>query len=164
MIPGNPTVITATEIVDRGVTVRGINFKAVPVMESVIHKESPLDNAMYTFEADGIRIAHMGDVGNPLTPEQLERLQGTHVLLALTGGPPTIELDDLEAVIETVQPQVAIPMHYAVKGVDMGMLDVTAFTGRFPKDQIFWAKRTEIELTPDILPTMRRVVVLEPSC
>ncbi|MBM3775952.1 MAG: MBL fold metallo-hydrolase, partial [Acidobacteria bacterium] len=95
MIPGNPTVITATEIIDGGITVRGIHFRAVPVLESVIFKESPLDNAMYCFEAEGIRITHMGDVGNPLDAEQLEALEGTDLLLALTGGPPTIDLDDL---------------------------------------------------------------------
>lgn len=50
------------------------------------HKEDPVENAMYRFELGGVSILHLGDLGNPLTGEQLARLRGrVDILLALTG-------------------------------------------------------------------------------
>jgi L-ascorbate metabolism protein UlaG (beta-lactamase superfamily) len=78
----------------------------------------------------------MGDVGNPLDEEQLEFLSGTDLLFALAGGHPTIELDDLEQVIEKIHPKLVIPMHFRVPGPEFFMLPVDEFAGRFPENQV----------------------------
>ena len=66
MIPGSPTVATATEIIDDGLTVQGIRFDAVGVKEYSEHPthETPLDNAMYTIRPEGLWVGHMGNVGH----------------------------------------------------------------------------------------------------
>src|SRR5437588_2741150 len=98
-VPGNPAIINALEITNGGREVKGVRFQSVAVMESLIHKTDPDENAMYTFELEGIRIGHMGDVGNRLQGAELDLLRGVDVLLALTGGPPVIELSDLQAAL-----------------------------------------------------------------
>lgn len=163
MIRGEPKVVTATDIVDSGATVQGLTISAIPVLESLIHKDSPLDNAMYRFTVEGIRISHMGDVGNPLTDEQLEALANTDVLLALTGGPPTIELDDLYQAIEVLKPRLVIPMHYKLPGTRLKMLPITEFTRRFPEEAVEWVNGPEIELSRHTLPHETRVAVLKSS-
>jgi L-ascorbate metabolism protein UlaG (beta-lactamase superfamily) len=163
MIRGEPEVVTATDIVDSGATVQGLTISAIPVLESLIHKDSPLDNAMYSFTVEGIRISHMGDVGNPLTDEQLEGLADTDVLLALTGGPPTIELDDLYQAIEILKPRLVIPMHYKLPGTRLKMLPVTEFTRRFADEAVEWVDGPEIELSRNTLPHETRVAVLKSS-
>lgn len=56
-------------------------------------------------ELKGVSVLHLGDLGNPIPDEQLARLRGrVDILLALTGGPPTIELDDLDRAIEEIEP------------------------------------------------------------
>src|SRR5215217_4777955 len=66
MVPG------ALEIADTGpVEVNDVVFEALPTMESLTHKENPDENAIYRFELEGISILHLGDLGNPLTAEQL---------------------------------------------------------------------------------------------
>ena len=109
---------------------------------------------------------HLGDLGNPLTEEQLDRLRSrVDVLLAPTGGPPTIELDDLERAIEDIGPRVVIPMHYEIPKltVDGDILPVEAFTSRYPDEGVVNVGAPEVEFTPDTLPEGPRVYVLEPA-
>ena len=46
-------------------------------MESLKHKEGPDENAIYRFEVEGVSILHLGDLGNPLTNEQLAMSNST---------------------------------------------------------------------------------------
>ncbi|MEM9765769.1 MAG: MBL fold metallo-hydrolase, partial [Pseudomonadota bacterium] len=75
LVPGEHHVLDALDIVKAGgkQTIQGIEFTAMEAMEYEHHPdhEVPGQNAMYRFELDGIKIAHMGDVGNRLTPKQL---------------------------------------------------------------------------------------------
>jgi L-ascorbate metabolism protein UlaG (beta-lactamase superfamily) len=161
-VPGNPVILNALEIGEGGREVQGVRFDAVPVMESLVHKTDPDENAMYTFTLDGIRVGHMGDVGNPLKDAELELLRGVDVLLALTGGPPVIELPDLEAALAEIRPRVTIPMHFGTPKVKIArILDVEAFTSLFPSAMVQRPRRTEIELTRETLPKEPKIVVLE---
>jgi L-ascorbate metabolism protein UlaG (beta-lactamase superfamily) len=165
MVPGDPKVLNALEIARMGsVEVNGVVFEALPTMESLEHKESPDENAIYRFELDGISVLHLGDLGNPLTGEQLARLRGrVDVLLALTGGPPTIELEDLERAIEEIGPSVVIPMHYQIPKLKLDILPLEAFTSRYPEDAVKGVGATEVELSLDTLPRTLRIYVLDPA-
>jgi L-ascorbate metabolism protein UlaG (beta-lactamase superfamily) len=160
MVPGHPAVITATEILENGARFGNLNIKAIPVKESLIYKSEPLDNAMYRFELEGIQVAHMGDVGNRLSEEQLAALEGSDVLIAPVGGPPTIDLADLKDAITYLRPRIVVPGHYALPGSKSKMFPVTDFTALFPADEVKCIDRPEIVLTHDTLP-LRQVVVLQ---
>ena len=163
MISGSPDVVTATEIIDTGATVRGLEVTAIPVLESIVHKDSPLDNGMYRFTVDGIKVGHMGDVGNPLTAEQIEALRGVDVLFALAGGPPTIEIDDLAEALTKIKPRVVIPMHYKLPGTTLKMQPVTDLTDHFSADTVTWIDGPEIELSAETLPAETHIIVLKSS-
>ena len=52
MVPGDPKVLNAVEIASCGpvsgpVKVNGVKFEACPTMESLRHRESPDENAIY---------------------------------------------------------------------------------------------------------------------
>lgn len=163
MIPGDPIVVTATELEPEGVTVRGIPFTPIHARESLIHKERPRDNAMYRFTLDGLNIAHLGDVGNRLEDDQLAALRDVDIMLAPAGGPPTIDLDDLYDALQELKPRVFVPIHYALPGSKVKMLPITAFTARFPQDVVQHHNSPEIEFSQDTLPTGLRIIVLQPS-
>jgi len=98
---------------DKQRNVRGIQIQAIEAMEALNHQfHDPDQNGMYRFEMDGLHIGHLGDVGNPLNAEQMEFFQGLDVLLALAGGHPTLELDDLKTLIDTIKPKIVVPMHF----------------------------------------------------
>lgn len=161
MITGNPIVVTATELEPEGETVKGIHITPIHAQESLIYKERPRDNAMYLFTLGGLRVAHLGDIGNRLTDDQLVRLKNVDVLIAPAGGPPTIDLTDLADAVRVVKPRVMIPVHYHLPNTKIKMLPVTEFTALFPAESVVINPTPEIELTPATLPAEPRIVVLQ---
>jgi L-ascorbate metabolism protein UlaG (beta-lactamase superfamily) len=169
-IPQPYELITATEIIEQGTEVKGIDFHAIPAQESIYREGGYKDNALYRFELEGIDISHMGDVGNPLTDTQLEALKGTEVLFVLAGGHPTIDLDDLEATLEEVQPKLVIPMHFRIPGPSFFMLPVTDFTGRYPHSMVEFTGESTITITEEALQKSNpnsegkmHIIVLDPK-
>lgn len=74
---------------------------------------SPELNSIFVFEFDGIRIAHMGDIGLILTEEQIKKMGTIDILMIPIGGEYTVSLGDADKIIEQIKPVIAvIPMHY----------------------------------------------------
>ena len=71
-------------------------------------------NLLHIIEADGLRIAHLGDLGHlPDTDEQRQALSGLDVMLIPIGGFFTIDTPAAVRLIETCKPRCAIAMHFA---------------------------------------------------
>lgn len=168
-IPPGYTLLTATEHVnpDFGTAeAGGIEFSFALARESLIHKQDPGDNGMYRFSLEGISITHMGDVGNPLSERQIDFMKGTDILLALAGGPPVIETDELMQVIDAVRPAIVIPMHYRIPGPEFFMLPVEVLSGLFPPERVDKRGRSVLELNRERIREMKgspRLVILDPA-
>lgn len=67
---------------------------------------------MRIFTAEGMRVAHLGDLGCELTKEQVERLQGLDALMIPVGGHFTIDAKQAREVVDALKPRVVVPMHY----------------------------------------------------
>lgn len=163
-ILGDPVVVNALEIPEAGTTVKGLNITRFPAQESLTwdYGRDPDDNAMYYFTLGGVRILHLGDIGNPLAPEHQKALAGqVDVMFALTGDNSTIGLDDLQSAIEAINPRIIIPMHYKVPRGRLNILPVTAFTDRYDQADITWVGGSELTLTPDMLPAQQHLYVLD---
>ena len=70
-------------------------------------------NTIFAFDLGGIRVAHLGDLGQSgLRPEQEAALQGTELLFVPVGGGPTIDAKTAAEIVEALGPRWAVPMHY----------------------------------------------------
>jgi L-ascorbate metabolism protein UlaG (beta-lactamase superfamily) len=165
LIPGEHITINALELARSGQTrvEHGVSFTAVEAMEALNHAEhDPDQNGMYRMVVDGVSIGHMGDMGNALSETQLEFFAGVDVLLALAGGHPTLELDDLEPAIHFIKPKLVIPMHFrTLTYKPRNMFWIESFLERFDDAQVDFACSSEIELNPSMLPETTRVFVLD---
>jgi L-ascorbate metabolism protein UlaG (beta-lactamase superfamily) len=170
-VRGEPTVINALELPPEGITARGVTIRPFPAYESLTFDfqaaagRDPDANALYHFTLGGLRVLHMGDIGNPVAPEHLEALKGkVDILLALTGEHATIALDDLDRAIQAIGPRVVIPMHYfSPRGV-LRIEPVERFLDRCPPASVTRVGGPVLELTPDTLPAdAPHVFVLEQS-
>jgi len=165
-VRGNPAVVNALELPAEGKTLLGLHIRSFPAMESYTYDfgRDPDANALYLFTLGGIRILHMGDIGNPVSPAQLDALRGNvDLLLALTGAHATIGLDDLDAAIAAIQPRAIIPMHYySPRGV-LKILPVDNFLARYPSESITRVGGPRLELTPELLPSTLHIYVMEQS-
>ena len=165
-IGGQPIIVNAVEVPAAGIAVRGVPIQAFPTMESLTWDfgRDPDANAMYLFTLDGLRVQHIGDIGNPIAPAQLEALAGqVDIMLALTGGHATIALDDLDAAITALGPRVVVPMHYFSPKGRLKIGPVTEFTRRYPAQTVTFVDGSELELTRAALPEQLHIYVLEQS-
>ena len=69
-------------------------------------------NTIHIFQTEGLRVAHLGDLGCTLEPEQMEALKGLDGLMVPVGGFYTIDARQAKALVDQLQPHVTIPMHY----------------------------------------------------
>jgi L-ascorbate metabolism protein UlaG (beta-lactamase superfamily) len=165
LIPGAHVTVNTLEVARSGMAriEHGVRLTAIEAMEAHDHREhDPDQNAIYRLEVDGLSIGHMGDVGNALNDVQLEFLNNVDVLLALAGGHPTIELEDLMTVIRAVKPKVVVPMHFrTLTYKPRNSLWIASFLEHFPDAAVNFACNCEVELTKDQLPLETRVLVLD---
>ncbi len=80
---------------------------------NIINQNSP-NNVIYVFEVDGLRIAHMGDIGQDhLTIKQIETLGKIDIALMQFSNPFSgmFDSDKGFTLIEELKPQIIIPTH-----------------------------------------------------
>ncbi len=69
-------------------------------------------NTVRIFRCGSLRVAHMGDIGRPLTASECEALRGVDCMMVPVGGFFTIDAAQAKAMADAVQPRVVIPMHF----------------------------------------------------
>ena len=69
-------------------------------------------NVMYVYEADGQRVAHLGDLGHMLNEEQIAALGRLDVLLIPVGGTYTLTGEQSAELTRAIRPEAVVPMHY----------------------------------------------------
>lgn len=69
-------------------------------------------NVIFTVEAEGLRIVHIGDLGHMPNDEQLAAMRGADVLLLPIGGTYTITTPQAVEIIAQAQPRMAVAMHF----------------------------------------------------
>jgi L-ascorbate metabolism protein UlaG (beta-lactamase superfamily) len=163
-VRGQPTVVNALlDVPPEGITVRGVPIRAFPTSESLTFDfgRDPDANAMYLFTIGGVRVLHMGDVGNAIAPALLAVLAGqVDVLLALTGAHATIGLEDLDQAVAVIEPRIIIPMHYWHPRGVLKIEPVDRFLERHPDRLIIHPDGTALTINPGQLPEAPQIVVL----
>jgi L-ascorbate metabolism protein UlaG (beta-lactamase superfamily) len=72
---------------------------------------------LFSFELGGIWFAHLGDLGRPLSEEQVASLGEVQVLMIPVGGAFTIDAAEaVEVIGQLPSVRVVLPMHYFVEG------------------------------------------------
>ena len=84
-------------------------------------------NIIYRIEMDGLVVTHLGDLGATLDTKQLERLEGTDILLVPVGGRYTIDARRAVEVVNSIEPRLVIPMHYNLPGLKVGLDSLDKF-------------------------------------
>lgn len=118
-------------------------------------------NTVFVMSADGLRIAHMGDLGHVLTGDQAAQIGNVDVALIPVGGFYTIDAAQAWEVANQIDAQVVIPMHYRNEKCDFPIGGVDEFTSGKPR--VVREGASKIEIKQACLPTERTIVVLDPS-
>ncbi len=157
-VRGDFEVIDGLPLIGNRVTRGEIAFGAARVWE----KPGEGENAMVWLESEGIRVLHMGDCGLLPDDETIQHCGRVDVLLALSGGFPTLSLDDLLVFIEKLAPKIVIPMHFGVPGLRMPALSVAEIQRRFEVGNQVIHRGSRLDLTAGNLPLETVLHVLQP--
>jgi L-ascorbate metabolism protein UlaG (beta-lactamase superfamily) len=111
-------------------TIRDVSVYVVPAYHDKSSGMQRGKNAIFVFRVDDICIAHLGDLGHVLTPEQLKMMGKIDILLVpIAGGRYTVTPAEAREVTKLVNPKIAIPKHFwweeAVREFTGGMSRVT---------------------------------------
>jgi L-ascorbate metabolism protein UlaG (beta-lactamase superfamily) len=92
-------------------------------------------NVLYAFDFDGLRVAHLGDLGQAaLRDEQVAALGDVDLLFVPAGGGPVLDAERAAAVVAALTPSVVVPMHYRTERITF-LEPVDDFTARFARVQ-----------------------------
>lgn len=115
-------------------------------------------NMVTIFETEGLRVVHLGDLGHPLSPEQVRAIGKVDLLMIPVGGHYTIGPAEADGVIAQVNPRVVVPMHFKTRANaswPIGTLD------DFMKGRAGAKRRgATITVTPQSLPAAREIWAL----
>jgi L-ascorbate metabolism protein UlaG (beta-lactamase superfamily) len=112
---------------------------------------------MFVVEADGLRVAHLGDLGHLPSDEQYRALGALDLLLLPVGGYYTIDGAQAAEVVNRLRPRIAVPMHYKTPWIDFPITDERPFISLVGGE---YAPTDRLELSPAPAGAPARVVVL----
>ncbi len=72
-------------------------------------------NTVYSFEMDGVRFCHVGDLGHLLDDAQLKSIGPVDVLLLPVGGFFTIDTAKLDKLVSQINPRLVVAMHFKTR-------------------------------------------------
>ena len=112
-------------------------------------------NSIFVYEMGSLCIAHLGNIGHLLTPEQQRLMRKVDVMMIPIDASLNLDFADIVRVIEQVNPPVVIPMHYD----DVVQAEIfTEFIGtRYPVRQM---NASQLQLSRGTLPTSTEILVL----
>jgi L-ascorbate metabolism protein UlaG (beta-lactamase superfamily) len=88
-------------------------------------------NTLYVFSLGGMRVAHLGDLGQAaLRQEQLDALGRVDLLLVPVGAGPTIGAEQARTIVDQVHARLVVPHHYRTKRIDF-LEPLEDFASRF---------------------------------
>ena len=106
-------VIVNTE---KATTFLDVRITCAPCWHDEVQGKKRGHNRAYIFEADGLKIVHLGDLGEAPTPALISACSGADVLFIPVGGTYTLTGEEAAAAVKALQPKLAVPMHYRCPG------------------------------------------------
>jgi L-ascorbate metabolism protein UlaG (beta-lactamase superfamily) len=119
-------------------------------------------NTVFVLDVAGVRIAHLGDLGHALTPEQLRRIGPIDVLMIPVGGVYTLNGSDAKTVVEQLKPRrYVIPMHYGTEVYD-DLLTAAEFLDEQKEGTVRKYTTNELTIDPkEAIPKDPQIAVLK---
>lgn len=106
------SVLPPFEVVESSCAKNDVIFTAIPSFHDKVQGAQRGSNRIFVIQADGLRAAHLGDLGCGLSGGQLEELGHVDVLMIPVGGFYTIDAAEAAQIVRQLRPSYVFPMHY----------------------------------------------------
>ncbi len=105
----------------------------------------------FKFELDGTTFCHLGDLGHKLDETTVEKIAPVDFLFVPVGDVFTIGPEAADAVIKSISPKVAVPMHYRMPGMTLAIQPVQNFL-KLCEQRSIVKVGNEVDFSEDDLP------------
>jgi len=158
IVGGNPVVLRGLKNYGAGwntvaTTVKDVLIYNVPIHQNAAYIER-IHGSAFVFDLGTLCIAHLGDLSQKLTEQQIKAFGKIDIALTPIGGGATMAPDLAREVLAQLKPKIAIPMHYRDR-----MFLVHQFASGV-KAQIL--KTDTLAISKDALPLPTEIRVLQP--
>ncbi|MCD6178009.1 MBL fold metallo-hydrolase [bacterium] len=141
--------------------VKGVYIKGIPAFHDNVFGKERGRVTMFTIDSEDIKICHLSDIGqNELTEKQIEEIGEVNILMIPTGGVYTIGPKEASRIINQLEPQVVIPMHYQIPKLKLKLEGIDKFLKVMGIKELEQINKLLIK-KKDLLGEKTRVVILK---
>ncbi len=117
----------------------------------------------YLIETDGMRLLHMGDVGAMPAESFFEAIGKIDILMIPVGGTYTVDAKGALNIMDKIQPNITIPIHYLTPGLKLDIVASHDFLARAASREYDVSRIGGglFDITSDNLKKRNRIVVME---
>ena len=138
---------------------KDVRITALPAYHDDVQGRRLGLNTIFIVETDGLRLAHLSDIGHTLSEATLKAMGRIDVLLIPVGGKFSIDGRQAKEIMSRLRPRITIPIHYKTPvTATWAIEDESAFLAGLKN-----VRRLEmltVSLTPETLPTEPEVWVM----
>ncbi len=117
------------------------------------------ENTLYSIEIEGIKIAHLGFLGKDLDDGKMALINDPNIVLVPVGNGPVLDAEKAMKLINKIEPSVAIPMLYDVKGLKIKRAPLSVFLKESEAKESSQPKLTIKK--KDLIEEETKIVILE---
>ncbi len=115
-------------------------------------------NVAYTFDYDGLTIAHLGDIDHVPHQSTIEAMGNIDIVLVPVGGGGGLNATQAAEVVSMLEPGIVIPMHYKTEENLLDLEPVDRFLKEMGVSRI--QQEETLKVTKNNLPEQTQIVVL----
>lgn len=139
--------------------VEDVKIIGVTSYHDEVHGAKRGNNIIFKYYIEDVIVVHLGDLGHPLTDQQIELLNDVDILLIPVGGIFTINDEQASALVNKLNAKVIIPMHFKTPVLKFELESVVSFIKNF--DNVIKQNDSIIEITTELLNNSKKVIVLD---
>lgn len=155
---GAPFVITGPGEYE----IKDISVRGIPSFHDEKEGKERGENTIYMIEAEGMRLCHLGDLGqSELTADQVSKIGNIDILFVPVGGVYTIDAKAAAKIVSQIEPRIVIPMHYMLANLRFKLEKVDEFLKEMGVKNAEAQPKLAIKLR-DFTSEETKVIVLQP--
>jgi L-ascorbate metabolism protein UlaG (beta-lactamase superfamily) len=98
-------------------SIKSVNIEGIESFQDSENGNLRRRNTIFTIESEGIRVCHLGNIGQILNENQVDVIGEVDILLIPIGKEDSLSLKQIKEIIGQLEPGIIIPMNYKVKGL-----------------------------------------------
>lgn len=157
IVDGEPIVINGPGEYE----IKGVAITGMPTFHDDVEGKERGKNVVYVFDAEELRICHLGDLGHELSDKQINELGDIDVLLIPVGGVYTIDANQAVKLIKKIGPSIVVPMHFKTEDHGKEFDKCSSLKEFVDEMQLEVKKESKLSVKKLDLPEELSLVVLE---